>query len=105
MNILLIPLCTPYDKVRHAGGNICNYYLKKLLESKENLLHIITRATKEDVEVLSTLFTFLPQKSYIPSSLLASLPSILQTSYSVINKTSSSKALEELQTSTGGGQV
>ncbi len=28
-----ISLCIPYDKVRHAGGKICNYYLKGLQKS------------------------------------------------------------------------
>lgn len=49
MNILLIPMEAPYDGVRHAGGNIANYYLNAYAEQPDMDVTLIT--WKRDHEV------------------------------------------------------
>lgn len=42
MNILLIPMEAPYDGVRHAGGNIANFYLNAYVEQPDMDVTLIT---------------------------------------------------------------
>lgn len=42
MNILLIPMAAPYDGVKHAGGNIANYYLNSYVEQPDMDVTLIT---------------------------------------------------------------
>lgn len=48
--ILWISYCVPYDNVPHAGGQIHNYYLKKLNATDMYNIELITFAKEEDLK-------------------------------------------------------
>lgn len=48
--VLWISLFIPYDKVRHAGGKIHNYYLKALRASNRFDIKLLTFAEKSDLQ-------------------------------------------------------
>lgn len=50
LNYLSISPFIPYDNVNHAGGKIYNFYIKKLHNSKEFDLKIITTANEVEVK-------------------------------------------------------
>ena len=47
VNVLWVSLMAPYDKVKHAGGKIENYFLKHLHAEGNFNIHLITFATNE----------------------------------------------------------
>lgn len=52
--ILWVSLMAPYDKVKHAGGRIENFFLKKLYYTKKFNIHLITFATtciKDEIDL------------------------------------------------------
>ena len=52
-NILVISLNAPYDGVGHAGGKICNYYVKKLLSLGHNITIVAGAEEYEKQKVLA----------------------------------------------------
>lgn len=46
-NVLWVSLMAPYDKVKHAGGKIENYFLKKLFATNRFNIHLISFATED----------------------------------------------------------
>lgn len=48
--ILWISYCVPYDSVPHAGGQIHNYYLKKLNATNIYDIELFTFAKEEDLK-------------------------------------------------------
>lgn len=51
-NILWISLCAPYDSVDHAGGQVHNYYLKKLHAQNEFNIKLISFCHPDEVPKL-----------------------------------------------------
>lgn len=49
-NIIWITRYAPYDKVKHAGGQNCNYYLKEALREKELNIKLITFCQSDELE-------------------------------------------------------
>lgn len=52
MNILLIPMEAPFDGVKHAGGNIANYYLNTYVEQPDIDVTMITWRNNHEVSKL-----------------------------------------------------
>lgn len=49
MNILLIPMAAPYDGVKHAGGNIANFYLNAYVEQSDMEITLITWQSNNEI--------------------------------------------------------